>query len=218
MPQLRFRRVPSARTICPRILPSGTATEGFGALGFGSWELGVGSWELGVGSWELGVGNCLSREANARAPGEAGSGDILNDDGPNRRHRSVVVTAQATRPTPTTGNRKPTAATGFRSSSRGITKSMGALTRFQSPASNQAVRRFDRVLPCTRPLAHFFDPSQGCVTRCFYLPSTENASSTFPGVPPAVGYPELTKTMPAPITGPGPSIDPPRPGTPLTVS
>src|SRR5262249_7850388 len=47
--------------------------------------------------------------------------------------------------------------------------------------------------------------------------STENASSTFPGAPPKTPDPELVKSMPPTTTGPGPSIAPPLPGTPLTV-
>jgi len=42
-----------------------------------------------------------------------------------------------------------------------------------------------------------------------HLPSTENASSTLPGAPPAAAYPEFAKTIPPAITGPGPSSDPP---------
>ena len=56
------------------------------------------------------------------------------------------------------------------------------------------------------------------VNGTLYLPSMENASRTLPGVPPAVGYPEFTYTIPPPMAGPGPSSDPPRPSTPFTVS
>jgi len=49
-----------------------------------------------------------------------------------------------------------------------------------------------------------------------YLPSTENASSTLPGMPPLVAYPDSTNSIPPPMAGPGPSKDPPRAGTPLT--
>ncbi len=48
-------------------------------------------------------------------------------------------------------------------------------------------------------------------------PSTEKASRTLPGVPPAEAYPELAKTIPPAITGPGPSREPPRASTPLIV-
>ena len=50
-----------------------------------------------------------------------------------------------------------------------------------------------------------------------YLPSTENASSTLPGMP-FWTYPELTKSIPPLIAGPATFSDPPRAGTPLTVS
>jgi len=50
-----------------------------------------------------------------------------------------------------------------------------------------------------------------------YLPSTENASRTLPGIPPAFTYPELVKSMPPAIAGPGPFNEPPRAVTPLTV-
>ena len=51
----------------------------------------------------------------------------------------------------------------------------------------------------------------------FYLPSTENASRTLPGAPPGMEYPELKKTIPSTMTGPGPLIAPPLAGTPSTV-
>src|SRR5215469_8574208 len=35
-----------------------------------------------------------------------------------------------------------------------------------------------------------------------YLPPTENASSTFPGIPPQRAYPEFTKSIPPPMAGP----------------
>ena len=57
----------------------------------------------------------------------------------------------------------------------------------------------------------------GVDTRSGYFPSTENASSTFPGVP-FCTYPELTNNIPPLIAGPPTFSDPPRPGTPLTVS
>jgi hypothetical protein len=49
------------------------------------------------------------------------------------------------------------------------------------------------------------------------LPSTENASNTLPGIPPLVAYPDSTSNTPPPIAAPGPSSEPPRAGTPLTV-
>jgi hypothetical protein len=54
----------------------------------------------------------------------------------------------------------------------------------------------------------------GC---CHYLPSTEKANSTFPGIPPHITYPEFTKSIPPPIAGPAPSSEPPFASTPLTV-
>jgi hypothetical protein len=50
-----------------------------------------------------------------------------------------------------------------------------------------------------------------------HLPSTENANSTFPGIPPQIAYPEFTKTIPPAIAGPPPSMEPPLASTPLTV-
>jgi len=50
-----------------------------------------------------------------------------------------------------------------------------------------------------------------------HLPSTENASSTFPGIPPHTTYPEFTKSIPPPMAGPPPSSEPPLASTPLTV-
>jgi len=50
-----------------------------------------------------------------------------------------------------------------------------------------------------------------------YLPSTEKASSTLPGMPPPAEYPELTNSIPPPMTGPGPSMEPPCASTPFTV-
>jgi TupA-like ATPgrasp len=50
-----------------------------------------------------------------------------------------------------------------------------------------------------------------------YLPSIENASSTLPGMPPPAEYPELTNSIPPPMTGPGPSIEPPCASMPFTV-
>src|SRR5947208_6829389 len=49
-----------------------------------------------------------------------------------------------------------------------------------------------------------------------YLPSTEKASRTLPGIPLAA-YPDSTTTIPPAIAGPGPFRDPPRAGTSLTV-
>jgi len=49
-----------------------------------------------------------------------------------------------------------------------------------------------------------------------HLPSTENARSTLPGVPPLVAYPDSTNSIPPAMAGPGPSKEPPRAGTPLT--
>src|SRR5262249_26522386 len=49
-----------------------------------------------------------------------------------------------------------------------------------------------------------------------YLPSTENANRTLPGIP-FEAYPEGTNIMPPAIAGPGPFNDPPRAGTSLTV-
>ena len=45
-----------------------------------------------------------------------------------------------------------------------------------------------------------------------------NASSTFPGTAPLREYPDVTNTMPPATTTPGPSMEPPRAFTPLTVS
>src|SRR5580704_9652647 len=65
--------------------------------------------------------------------------------------------------------------------------------------------------------------SQECVSINAYetvqshLPSTENANSTFPGIPPQIAYPEFTKTIPPAIAGPPPSMEPPLASTPLTV-
>jgi hypothetical protein len=50
-----------------------------------------------------------------------------------------------------------------------------------------------------------------------YLPSTENASKTFPGIPPQIAYPEFTKSIPSAIAAPAPSSEPPLASTPLTV-
>ncbi len=47
--------------------------------------------------------------------------------------------------------------------------------------------------------------------------SRPNASSTFPGIPPFLGYPELMNTMPFTTTAPGPSMEPPLALTPFTV-
>ena len=54
------------------------------------------------------------------------------------------------------------------------------------------------------------------LTRVHYLPSTENANRTLPGIP-FEAYPEGTKSIPPAIAGPGPFNDPPRAGTSLTV-
>ena len=62
-------------------------------------------------------------------PGDAVIGDISNLDSPNRRHRRVSVTAQISRPTPTTGKMKAIAASALRSSSRGTKTSTGAPRR-----------------------------------------------------------------------------------------
>ena len=51
----------------------------------------------------------------------------------------------------------------------------------------------------------------------FHLPSTENARKTLPGMPFAA-YPELTKSIPPAMAGPGPFREPPRAGTLFTVS
>ena len=51
-----------------------------------------------------------------------------------------------------------------------------------------------------------------------YLPSTENASNTFPGSPPQLPYPEATYNMPPATTGPGQSNAPPLAGTPFTAA
>src|SRR5262249_11755597 len=51
----------------------------------------------------------------------------------------------------------------------------------------------------------------------FYFPSTENASSTLPGMKPSDPYPELTYSIPLAIVDPGPFIDPPVAFTPFTV-
>ncbi|MGH8298892.1 MAG: class I SAM-dependent methyltransferase [Steroidobacteraceae bacterium] len=48
-----------------------------------------------------------------------------------------------------------------------------------------------------------------------HFPSTENASSTFPGIPALVEYPESTKIMPSPATGPAKLNEPPLARTPL---
>ena len=50
-----------------------------------------------------------------------------------------------------------------------------------------------------------------------HRPSTENASSTLPLLPPNVGYPDVVKTTPSAIAGPPASIDPPCAVTVLTV-
>src|SRR5207302_2047896 len=51
--------------------------------------------------------------------------------------------------------------------------------------------------------------------RTAYL--TPNASSTFPARPPNAPYPEFTNIIPPAIAGPGPIIDAPCAGMPLTV-
>src|SRR5665213_4049946 len=51
-----------------------------------------------------------------------------------------------------------------------------------------------------------------------HLPSTENASSTLPGMPPHWPYPESTYNITPALTGPATSSEPPRAFCPLTVS
>src|SRR5688572_9149255 len=46
--------------------------------------------------------------------------------------------------------------------------------------------------------------------------SRPKASNTLPGLPPNAPYPEPTTSIPPAIAGPGPIIDAPRAGTPLT--
>ena len=82
-------------------------------------------------------------------PGDAGAA-ISNHAGPNRRQRSVSMTAHASRPTPMMGKMKPIATIGLRSSSRGMKKSIGALISVHRTANTHAPIRFDRVLLRTR--------------------------------------------------------------------
>ena len=63
----------------------------------------------------------------------------------------------------------------------------------------------------------FTDISEFRIWTIAYLPSTENASKTFPGIPPQIAYPEFTKSIPSAIAGPAPSSEPPLASTPLTV-
>src|SRR5712671_1310400 len=58
-----------------------------------------------------------------------------------------------------------------------------------------------------------------CQLRSSYVDSYSRpkASKTFPGRPRNAPYPELTNTIPPATAGPGPSIDAPLAGTPLTV-
>ena len=63
-----------------------------------------------------------------------------------------------------------------------LTDSIGARVT-ESPQSRAASELILRTL---KPLSSIRD------RRLSYLPSTENASNTFPGMPPLRGYPELT--------------------------
>jgi hypothetical protein len=64
-----------------------------------------------------------------------------------------------------------------------------------------------------RPPVHL--ASRFVLLRRGYFPSTENASSTFPGNPPQRPYPDGTNIIAPAIARPGPSMAPPTGGKAL---
>src|SRR6266853_6311176 len=87
-----------------------------------------------------------------------------------------------------------------------------------SPPYPPFLHHLQQSPPTFRAQAATFLDAAGSAVFDFVCYSGPNASSTFPGTPPLRGYPELMNTIPLTTTAPGPSIEPPRPFTPFTVS